>query len=124
MDRERVLEVLRHVYDPDHPDKSLVELGVVDEQGVDVADDTVKITYCMRAPLCPYSAAIGLLIKRALEEKLSSSVKVQIDAAHYQASQVNEILSDDAKSRDLSGKMEASGLFQKCIRWEKQERSR
>lgn len=113
---EQVLEALRHVYDPDHPDKSVVDLGVVDQKGIEVADDALQITYCMRAPLCPYSAAIGLLIRRALQERFGTEVKVRIDQSHYQAGAVNDILDDEVKCRELADKMEASGLFRQCIR--------
>ncbi len=116
VNKEQVLETLRHVYDPDHPEKSLVDLGVVDDKGIEVGGNAVQITYCMRAPLCPYSAAIGVLIRRALQERFGAEVKVRIDLSHYQAGAVNDVLDDEAKSRELAGKMEASGLFKQCIR--------
>lgn len=116
MNKERVLRALRCVYDPDHPDKSIVDLGIVDAQGIDLGGDVVRITYCIRAPLCPYSAAIGLLIRRALQDKLGTEVMVRIDSGHYQADTVNDILSDEAKSQELAVKMEASGLFRQFIR--------
>ena len=116
MTKQEILEVLGRVYDPDQPDKSIVELGIVEEEGIEVKGDRITITYCMKAPLCPYSAAIGLLIRRAIKDKLGKTCEVRIHESHYQSSNVNSILTDDKKVRDLEAKMESTGLFSQHIR--------
>lgn len=116
MNVDQILDILKRVYDPDFPEQSLIALGVVEERGIQLTEGSVMVTYCLKSPVCPYSAAIGLLIRRALEQSLTLAVEVRLDADHYQAAIVNGILADEAKSRELADRMESTGLFAQCLK--------
>ncbi|MEW6033894.1 MAG: OsmC family protein [Chloroflexota bacterium] len=115
--KAEVMDVLEHVYDPDYFDRSIVDMGLVTEDDVETDADKVKVSYRLSAPICPFSAAIGLMMKHALEAKLGVVAEVRLKAGHYQYDVVNEVLSSEEKSRDLLQKMESYGVLQKCIRW-------
>lgn len=115
--KQEVMEVLRHVYDPDYTDRSIVDMGLVTEEDVVVSDENVDVIYRLSAPMCPFSAAIGLMMKNVLEEKLNVTARIRLKTGQYQEEVVNQILSDEVKSRELMGKMESYGILEKCIRW-------
>lgn len=70
MNRDEVLEVLKHVYDPDYRDRSIADMGLVTAEDIKVMGNSVEVAYDVTAPFCPFSAAIGVMIKYALEKKL------------------------------------------------------
>jgi metal-sulfur cluster biosynthetic enzyme len=115
--RQEVIDTLRHVYDPDYFDRSIVDMGLVTEEDVEITGERVNIWYKLSAPICPFSAAIGLMIRRALESKLGIIAEVRIKPGHYQEDVVNEVLSSEEKARDLLEKMESYGVLERCIRW-------
>ncbi|MEE9583547.1 MAG: hypothetical protein V3W01_02670, partial [Dehalococcoidales bacterium] len=65
---------------------------------------------------CPFSAAIGLMIKYALEKKLEVSVTVSLKAGHHQQEVVTELLQDQQKSEELMHKLEEFGILERCVR--------
>ncbi len=73
MDKKEILEVLQQVYDPDYVDRSIVDMGLVTEDDIIVKDNSIEVAYSLTAPMCPCSAAIGVMIKYALEKKLFST---------------------------------------------------
>ena len=83
MDKGEILEVLNRVYDPDYIDRSVVDMGLVTEDDITIKDDNIEIAYSLTAPMCPFSAAIGLMIKYALGKKLGVSVMVKLKAGHH-----------------------------------------
>ena len=111
-----VMEALKHVYDPDYFDRSIVDMGLVTADDVEAGKDKVKIKYRLSAPICPFSAAIGLMIKHVLEKKLGIVAEVRLMPGHYQFDVVNEVLSSEEKARELLQKMETYGVLQRCIR--------
>ena len=115
--KREVLAVLGHVYDPDYRDRSIVDLGLVDEESVTVEDGRIKVRYRLTAPMCPFSAAIGLLIRHALEARLGLPVEVGIAADHFQAEAVTTVLQNEERSRELFERMRAFGLLEQCVRW-------
>ena len=112
-----VLAVLGHVYDPDYRDRSIVEMGLVDQEGIAIEGGRVHVCYRLTAPVCPFSAAIGLLIRHALEVKLDLPVEVRIVAGHFQEDAVSAILQSEEKSRQLLEQMQSYGILEQCIRW-------
>lgn len=112
-----IMSTLRHVYDPDYFDRSIVDMGLVTEDDVQIEGNDVKVSYRLSAPICPFSAAIGLMIKHALENKLGVNAEARLKPGHYQEELVNELLSDEQKSAELLDKMESYGVLQRCIRW-------
>ncbi|MFQ6124863.1 MAG: iron-sulfur cluster assembly protein [Candidatus Heimdallarchaeota archaeon] len=115
MRKEDVLEILKRVYDPDYRDKSIVELGLVNEEDIIIDDKGLEIEYNLTAPLCPFSSAIGVMIKYALEKKLHKPVKVKLKEGHMQSQIVNEILESEGKRRELLKKLESYGIFHQCV---------
>jgi len=114
--KDEVLEVLRRVYDPDYVDTSVVDLGLIDEEDVKIIGDSIEVAYKITAPLCPFSAAIGVMIKYALEKKFSTEVRVKIKSGHLQENLVSRILTDEQKQRELLKKLESYGILQQCVR--------
>ncbi len=70
VNKEEILEVLNRVYDPDYIDRSVLDMGLVTEDDIAIKEDEIEVTYDLTASMCPFSAAIGLMIKYALERKL------------------------------------------------------
>ncbi|MDP2726916.1 MAG: iron-sulfur cluster assembly protein [Dehalococcoidia bacterium] len=118
MDKKEVLEVLGHVYDPDYQDRSVVDMGLVGEDDIHIEGGAVKVNYRLTAPLCPFSAAIGLMVKYALEQKLGVQVSVQLDPSHGQGGLVKEILESQEKSQALLQKLKDFGVLAQCVRFE------
>ena len=121
MDKQQVMKVLSQVYDPDYKDRSIVDLGLVTENDVVIKDGEVEVTYTLTAAVCPFSAAIGLMIRHALEKKLGIPVNVKIRQGHYQEKQVTEVLQDAAKSQELMDKMKEYGVLESCVRFEEEK---
>lgn len=115
---QQVLQVLQGVYDPDYRHRSIVDMGLVAEDDISVEGDSVRVNYRLTAPLCPFSAALGLMIKHALEQKLGVKAQVNLEGGHRQAQVVNELLADPERSRELWQTMEDFGLLDICLRLE------
>jgi len=62
VDKSEVIEVLNQVYDPDYVDRSIVDMGLVTEGDITIKDNSIEVAYSLTAPMCPFSAAIGLMI--------------------------------------------------------------
>lgn len=116
MDKKEVLEVLKQVYDPDYIDRSVLDMGLVTADDITIRDNDIKIIYGLTAPLCPFSAAIGLMIKYALEKKLGVSVTVSLKAGHHQTKVVTELLQNPQQSAELMRKLEEFGILERCVR--------
>ncbi|UCE97183.1 MAG: DUF59 domain-containing protein [Dehalococcoidia bacterium] len=112
--------MLNQVYDPDYIDRSVLDMGLVSEDDIAFTEKEIRIEYSLTASMCPFSAALGLMMKHALEEKLGMPVKVSLKAGHYQHEKVNELLQDAEQSGDLMKKLEEFGILERCIRF-KQE---
>ena len=116
MDKSDVMRILNQVYDPDYVDRSVVDMELVTEDDITIADKEVRVTYSLTASMCPFSAAIGLMIKYALEKNLKVPVTVSLKAGHYQAKEVTELLQDAEQSEELMHKLEEFGIIKRCIR--------
>jgi len=116
MDKKDVIEVLNQVYDPDYIDRSMMDMGLVTEDSITITDKEIVIIYTLTASMCPFSAALGLMMKYALEKKLKIPVTVKLKAEHYQSGVVNELLQDAEKSRELMDSIKEFGIFERCVR--------
>lgn len=116
MDKVKVLEVLDRVYDPDYVDRSIVAMGLVTEDDITVSEDKVEVTYGLTAPMCPFSAGIGLMIKYALEKKLGMPATVSLKPGHRQNGVVAELLQDPQRSEELMKKLIEFGVLARCVR--------
>lgn len=116
MDKRKILEVLKRVYDPDYVNRSIVDMGLVTEDDISVTDNEIEVTYSLTAPMCPFSTAIGLMIKYALEKKLGVPVTVKLRSGHYQQKLVTELLQDPGRFEELMRKLEEFGILARCVR--------
>lgn len=114
--REEVIEALRHVYDPDYKGRSIVDMGLVDENSIKIEKGKIYVEYGLTAPLCPFSSAIGVMIKHALARKFGAEVEVRLSRRHLQAEHVNEILKDEEKCEALIKDLKGLGILQRCIK--------
>ncbi len=116
MDKNDVINILNQVYDPDYVDRSVVDMELVTEDDITITDEEVKVTYSLTASMCPFSAAIGLMIKYALEKNLKVPVTVSLKAGHYQEREVTELLQNAERSDELMQKLEEFGILKRCVR--------
>jgi len=116
VDKAKILEVLNLVHDPDYIDRSVLDMGLVTEDDITIKDNEVEVAYDLTAPLCPFSAAIGLMIKYALEKRLKVPTTVRLKAGHYQKGVVTELLQDPEKSRELMRQLKEFGILERCVR--------
>ena len=114
--REEVLAVLSRVYDPDYTDRSIVDMGLVAQEDITITQEAVEVSYGLTAPMCPFSAAIGLMIKYAVEKKLGVPTTVRLKAGHRQGGVVAELLQDPHRSQELMDKLREFGILERCVR--------
>ena len=113
VDKREVVEVLRHVYDPNYADRSIVDMGLVTESDIIVTRDAVVVTYRAPSRLRAYDAALGVMIGYILETRLAVVAKVK--SSHAQSEEVTEILSNPVASAELVRQLEQSGILWHCV---------
>lgn len=91
-------------------------MGLVGEEDITIKDGGIEVVYGLTAPLCPFSAAIGLLVKYAIEKKLGIPATVRLKSDHRQAGAVAELLQDPQRCEQLMRQMEAFGILERCLR--------
>jgi metal-sulfur cluster biosynthetic enzyme len=116
MIKEEILRVLNHILDPDLRDRSIVEMGFVREEDIEVSDEEIQVFYTVGGPLCPYSAAVGIIIHYTLHERFKKRVRVRMKEGHYQQDIVNQILEDETQYRDWLEKIKSQNLLSTCLR--------
>lgn len=52
MEKQEILKILRQVYDPDYVDKSIVDMGLV-EDDITVSDEKIEVAYSLTALCAP-----------------------------------------------------------------------
>ena len=113
---EEILAILREVYDLDYRDRSVVDMGLVSAEDIEIGEERIEIEYGLTAPMCPFSAALGVMIQYALEKTLGQAVAVRLKAGHPQEQVVNEVLSSAEKRAELLKKLEDYGLLAQCVK--------
>jgi metal-sulfur cluster biosynthetic enzyme len=116
MTKQEILRVLDHILDPDLKDRSIVEMGFVGEEDIEVKEEEINVSYTVGGPLCPYSAAVGIIIHYTLHEKFKMRVKVRMKAGHYQQNIVNQILEDEDQFNEWLKKIKSQNLLSACVR--------
>ncbi len=111
MTKQDILRVLDHILDPDLRDRSIVEMGFVREDDIEVNEEEIQVSYTVGGPLCPYSAAVGIIIHYTLQEKFKKRIKVRMKEGHYQQELVNQILGDEAQFNELLEKIKSQNLL-------------
>jgi metal-sulfur cluster biosynthetic enzyme len=111
-----ILKILNRILDPDLKDRSIVEMGFVQEEDIQVTPDEIRVFYTVGGPLCPYSAAIGIIIHETLQERFKTHVTVRMKKGHYQQDVVNQILGNEAQFQEWFRKIQAQNLLSSCLR--------
>jgi len=116
MNKHDILKILDRILDPDLRDRSIVEMGFVQEEDIDVNEEEIQVLYTVGGPLCPYSAAVGIIIYHTLREAFKKKIKVRMKKSHYQQDIVNQILNDEIQINDLFEKIKSQNLLAACLR--------
>ena len=116
MTKQEILRVLDHILDPDLRDRSIVEMEFVGEENIEIKEEEIKVSYTVGGPLCPYSAAIGILIHYTLHEKFKKRIKVRMKEGHYQQTIVNQILEDEGQFNEWLERIKSQNLLSSCLR--------
>ena len=112
---QKILEILKRVYDPEVP-MSIVDLKVVTEEDVKIDADKITVEFSPTTPFCPLGGAIGVVIKYALEKELGRPVEVKVKpGTHIQEEYLNETLSDESKYREALKRFSDAGLLSHCV---------
>lgn len=116
MTKQDILRVLDHILDPDLRDRSIVEMGFVRQDDIEVKEEEIRVSYTVGGPLCPYSAAVGIIIHHTLQQKFKKRIRVRMKEGHYQQELVNQILGDEAQFNEFFEKIKAQNLLSACLR--------
>ena len=116
MTKKEILNILDHILDPDLQDRSIVEMGFVGEEDIEVSKEEIQVFYTVGGPLCPYSAAVGIIIHHTLSENFKIKIKVRMKEGHYQQDIVNQILQDESRFNEWFEKIKSQNLLETCIR--------
>jgi metal-sulfur cluster biosynthetic enzyme len=114
--KQDILRVLDHILDPDLKDRSIVEMGFVREDDIEVREEEIRVSYTVGGPLCPYSAAVGIIIHYTLHERFKKHIKVRMKEGHYQEELVNQILGDEGQYKEWLEKIKSQNLLSTCLR--------
>jgi metal-sulfur cluster biosynthetic enzyme len=114
--KQDILRVLDHILDPDLKDRSIVEMGFVREDDIELQEEEIRVSYTVGGPLCPYSAAVGIIIHYTLHERFKKHIKVRMKEGHYQEELVNQILGDEAQYEVWLEKIKSQNLLSACLR--------
>ena len=116
MTKHDILRILDHILDPDLRDRSIVEMGFVREDDIEVTEEEIQVSYTVGGPLCPYSAAVGIIIHHTLHEKFNRKIRVRMKEGHYQKDIVNHILEDESQFQEWFEKIKSQNLLSTCFR--------
>jgi metal-sulfur cluster biosynthetic enzyme len=116
MSKQDILRVLDHILDPDLRDRSIVEMGFVREDDIELTEEEIHVSYTVGGPLCPYSAAVGIIIHQTLRERFQKKIRVRMKEGHYQHEIVNQILGDEAQFGVWLEKIKSQNLLSACLR--------
>jgi metal-sulfur cluster biosynthetic enzyme len=115
MNKKEILEVLRNVYDPEFP-VSVLELGIVREEDINLDGNKPTIQFTPTSPLCPMGGIIGIVIKYALEKKFGKEFEVKVKpGTHAEENSLNNLLQDRKKFEETVNRLKESGLLDACL---------
>jgi metal-sulfur cluster biosynthetic enzyme len=116
MTKQEILKALDRILDPDLRDRSIVEMGFIREEDIELSEEEIHVFYTVGGPLCPYSAAVGIIIHQTLSEKFKKKIKVRMKEGHYQRDIVNQILDDESQFNEYFEKIKSQNLLAACLR--------
>ena len=116
MTKQEILRALDRILDPDLRDRSIVEMGFVREDDIEFTEEEIQVSYTVGGPLCPYSAAVGIIIHHTLHERFKKRIRVRMKAGHYQQDIVNQILGDESQFQEWFEKIKSENLLSTCLR--------
>jgi len=116
MTKQEILKILDRILDPDLRNRSIVEMGFVEERDIIINQEEIQVFYTVGSPLCPYSAAVGIIIHHTLSEKFKTKIKVRMKEGHYQQEIVNQILQDESQFNQWFEKIRSQKLLETCLR--------
>ncbi|KIK03815.1 hypothetical protein K443DRAFT_676476 [Laccaria amethystina LaAM-08-1] len=96
IDQEEIFDLIRAIYDPEHPN-TLEELRVVSAPQISVTSNHVNVEFTPTVPHCGMSTLIGLSIRVRLLRSLPNRFKVDIyvkPGSHQSEHAVNKQLND------------------------------
>ncbi|KAE9395838.1 FAM96B protein [Gymnopus androsaceus JB14] len=96
IDQDEIFELIRHIYDPEHPN-TLEDLHVVSAPQIDITGNCVKVEFTPTVPHCGLSTLIGLSIRVRLIRSLPTRFKLDImvkPGSHQSEHAVNKQLND------------------------------
>lgn len=96
IDQDEVFELIRSIYDPEHPN-TLEELRVVSAPQITIKHNFITVEFTPTVPHCGMSTLIGLTIRVRLLRSLPSRFKVDIfvkPGSHQSEHAVNKQLND------------------------------
>ncbi|KAF8745021.1 hypothetical protein AX14_012027 [Amanita brunnescens Koide BX004] len=111
IDQDEVFELIRSIYDPEHPN-TLEELRVVSAPQITIKQDSIKVEFTPTVPHCGMSTLIGLTIRVRLLRSLPSRFKVDIfvkPGSHQSEHAVNKQLNDKER---VAAALENSALVE------------
>jgi metal-sulfur cluster biosynthetic enzyme len=109
-----VFKELEPVMDPEHPVSiTHPQMGIVKEEYIKVSGDLIKVLFKPTVPQCPMGGLIGILIRHRLQKVYPNyTIKVAlIPGSHQLEAQVNDMISDDAKYKQIVQQLEARGML-------------
>jgi metal-sulfur cluster biosynthetic enzyme len=116
MTKKEILKILDRILDPDLRNRSIVEMGFVEERDIIIRQGEIQVSYTVGSPLCPYSAAVGIIIHHTLSETFKIRIKVRMKEGHYQQEIVNQILQDESQFNTWFEKIRSQKLLEACLR--------
>ena len=116
MTKQDILKALDRILDPDLRDRSIVEMGFIREEDIELSEEEIHVFYTVGGPLCPYSAAVGIIIHQTLREKFKKKIIVRMKEGHYQRDIVNQILDDESQFNEYFEKIKSQNLLAACLR--------
>ncbi len=111
MDKQKVLEVLKEVQDPEMP-MSILELDMVNEDDITIeSDKKITVTFKPTSAMCPMGSVIGVLIKKKLKDALGVDAEVKVrPGTHMNEEMVNDIINRKEKYEQVLKRLQEAGL--------------
>ena len=93
MNKDKIIEELKKVYDPEMPSVDVFNLGLIYD--IDIKDEKVEITHTLTSMFCPMADEISKNIKEA-GEKVAGVGHVKVIVTHTPP-YTRDMLSEEAK---------------------------
>ena len=111
MKKDKIIEELKKVYDPEMPSIDVFNLGLIYD--IDIKEENVTITHTLTSMLCPMADQIQKDIKEAVE-RVAGEGNVKIILTHTPPFS-RDMLSEESKEKieQPSGPQESANVYDK-----------